>query len=149
MLRRPAYPESPNSREALEIHIKKLLDLCVIRNIGHTEEVEITTPVIVEWHNENSRMVGYFSAFNTYTVTERYPIQKIQTSLTQISQAVYIRTIDSLKVFHHNVVTLIERKYLRIIVPFGVYEHLRMPFGIKNAPSDLQRMINEIFPEEL
>ncbi|MBW0583331.1 hypothetical protein O181_123046 [Austropuccinia psidii MF-1] len=47
LLRRPAYPESPKSREALEIHIKELLDLCVIRKAGHNEEVDITTPVIV------------------------------------------------------------------------------------------------------
>ncbi|MBW0550943.1 hypothetical protein O181_090658 [Austropuccinia psidii MF-1] len=51
LLRRPAYPESPKSREALEIHIKELLDLGVIRKVGHNEEVEITTPVIVAWHN--------------------------------------------------------------------------------------------------
>ncbi|MBW0549874.1 hypothetical protein O181_089589 [Austropuccinia psidii MF-1] len=47
LLRRPAYPASPKSREALETHIKELLDLGVIRKVGHNEEVEITTPVIV------------------------------------------------------------------------------------------------------
>ncbi|MBW0558084.1 hypothetical protein O181_097799 [Austropuccinia psidii MF-1] len=37
LLRRPAYPESPNSREALQNHIKELLDLGVIRKVGHNE----------------------------------------------------------------------------------------------------------------
>ncbi|MBW0585482.1 hypothetical protein O181_125197 [Austropuccinia psidii MF-1] len=77
LLRRPAYPASPKSREALEIHIKELLDLGVIRKVGHNEEVEITTPVIVAWHNGKSRMVGDFRALNTYTVPDRYPIPKI------------------------------------------------------------------------
>ncbi|MBW0552992.1 hypothetical protein O181_092707 [Austropuccinia psidii MF-1] len=36
----PAYPASPKSREALEIHIKELLDLGVITKVGHNEEVE-------------------------------------------------------------------------------------------------------------
>ncbi|MBW0551363.1 hypothetical protein O181_091078 [Austropuccinia psidii MF-1] len=54
LLRRPAYPASPKSREALETHIKELLDLGVIRKVGHNEEVEITTPVIVAWHNGKS-----------------------------------------------------------------------------------------------
>ncbi|MBW0581056.1 hypothetical protein O181_120771 [Austropuccinia psidii MF-1] len=58
LVRRPAYPASPKSREALETHIKELLDLGVIRNAGHNEEVEITTPVIVAWHNGKYRMVG-------------------------------------------------------------------------------------------
>ncbi|MBW0560596.1 hypothetical protein O181_100311 [Austropuccinia psidii MF-1] len=149
LLRRPAYKASPKSREALEIHIKELLGLGVIRKVGHNEEIEIPTPVIVAWHNGKSIMVGDFRALNTYTVPERYPLPKIQIALTQISQAVYITTIDALKGFHQNVVTLRERKYLRIIVHCGVYEYLRMPFGIKNAPSHFQRMMSEIFPEEL
>ncbi|MBW0508444.1 hypothetical protein O181_048159 [Austropuccinia psidii MF-1] len=94
-------------------------------------------------------MVGDFRALNTYTVPDRYPIPKVQISLTQISQAVYISTMDALKGFHQNVVTPRARKYLRIIVNFGAYEYLRMPFGIKNAPSHFHRRTNEIFPEEL
>ncbi|MBW0543240.1 hypothetical protein O181_082955 [Austropuccinia psidii MF-1] len=105
LLRRPAYPESPKSREALGIHINELLDLGVIRKVGNTEEVGITTPVMVEWHNGKSRMVGDTRALNTYSVPDRYEIPKIQISLTEISQAVYISTIDSLKGYHQNVVT--------------------------------------------
>ncbi|MBW0590996.1 hypothetical protein O181_130711 [Austropuccinia psidii MF-1] len=71
LLRRPAYPASPKSREALEIHIKELLDIGVIRKVGHNEEVEITTPVIVAWHNGKSRMVGDFRVLNTYTAPDR------------------------------------------------------------------------------
>ncbi|MBW0577435.1 hypothetical protein O181_117150, partial [Austropuccinia psidii MF-1] len=149
LLRIPAYPASPKSREALETHIKELLDLGVIRKLFHDEEVEITTLFIVEWHNKKSRMVGDFRALNTYTVPDRYPIPKIQIALTQISQAVYIATMDSLKGFYQNLVTPRARKYLRIIVDCGVYEYLRMLFGIKNAPSCFQRMMNEIFPGEL
>ncbi|MBW0490104.1 hypothetical protein O181_029819 [Austropuccinia psidii MF-1] len=39
LLRIPAYPASPKSREALEIHIKELLDLGVIRKAGHNEDL--------------------------------------------------------------------------------------------------------------
>ncbi|MBW0465209.1 hypothetical protein O181_004924 [Austropuccinia psidii MF-1] len=149
LLRRPAYSASPESREALEINTKELLDLGIIRKVGHNEEVKITTPVIVAWDNGKSRMFGDFGALNTYTVPDKYPIPKVQIALTQISQAVYIITMDALKGFNQNVVTPRARKYLRIIVHCRVYEYLRMPFGIKNAPSQFQRIINEIFPEEL
>ncbi|MBW0494272.1 hypothetical protein O181_033987 [Austropuccinia psidii MF-1] len=149
LLRRHAYPASPKSREALELHINELLDPGVIRKVGHNEEVEINTPVIMAWHNGKYRIVGDLRALNTYTVPDRYPIPKIQISLTQISQEVYISTIDSLKRFHQIVVTPREIKYLRIIAHCGVYEYLRMAFGIKNAPSHFQKMMNEIFAEEL
>ncbi|MBW0552215.1 hypothetical protein O181_091930 [Austropuccinia psidii MF-1] len=60
LLRRPAHPEIPEFRKALEINIKELLDLGVIRKVGLNEEVEITAPVTVKWHNGKSRMVGEF-----------------------------------------------------------------------------------------
>ncbi|MBW0550421.1 hypothetical protein O181_090136 [Austropuccinia psidii MF-1] len=120
-----------------------------MRKAGHNEEVEITTPVKVAWHNGKSTMVGDFRDLNTYTVSYRYRIPKIQIALTQISQAVYITTMYALKGFHQNVVTPRAIKYLTITIHCVVYEYLRMPFGIKNAPPHFQRMINEIFPEEL
>ncbi|MBW0542068.1 hypothetical protein O181_081783 [Austropuccinia psidii MF-1] len=57
--------------------------------------------------------------------------------------------MDALKGFHQNVLTPKAKKLLRIITHCGIYEYLRMPFGIKNAPSHYQRMMNTIFPTEL
>ncbi|MBW0574073.1 hypothetical protein O181_113788 [Austropuccinia psidii MF-1] len=149
LLRRPAYPASPRAREALENHINELMKLGVLRKVGHNEEVEVTTPVIITWNNDKSRMVGDFRALNTYTIPDRYPIPRIHETLTQLSKARFITSMDALKGFHQNVLTPHARKILRIIAHCGIYEYLRMPFGIKNAPSHYQRMMNTIFPHEL
>ncbi|MBW0469551.1 hypothetical protein O181_009266 [Austropuccinia psidii MF-1] len=124
VLRRLAYLASPRAREALEKHIQELIQLGVIRNVGHNEEVKVTIPVIIAWHNDKSRMVGAFRASNTYTVPDRYPIPRIPENLTQLSKA-------------------------KIITHCGIYEYLRIPFGIKNAPFHDQRMMNIIFHTEL
>ncbi|MBW0570217.1 hypothetical protein O181_109932 [Austropuccinia psidii MF-1] len=50
--RRTAYPAGPRTRETLEKHIQELIQLSVLRNVGHNEEVEVTTPVIIAWHND-------------------------------------------------------------------------------------------------
>ncbi|MBW0544644.1 hypothetical protein O181_084359 [Austropuccinia psidii MF-1] len=149
VLRRPAYPASPRAREALEKHIQEFVQLGVLRKIGHNEEVEVTAPVIIAWHNNKSRMVGDFRALYTYTVPDRYSIPRTQETLTQLSKSKYITSMDALKGFHQNVLTPKAKKLLRIITHCGIYEYLRMPFGIKNAPSHYQRMMNTIFPTEL
>ncbi|MBW0503372.1 hypothetical protein O181_043087 [Austropuccinia psidii MF-1] len=77
LLRRPAYPASPRAEEALESHINELVKLGALRNVGHNEEVDVTMPVIITWHNEKSRMVGYFRALNTYNIPDRFPIPRI------------------------------------------------------------------------
>ncbi|MBW0501693.1 hypothetical protein O181_041408 [Austropuccinia psidii MF-1] len=94
-------------------------------------------------------MVGGFGALNTYTVPDRYPIPRIQETLTQLSRDKYITSMDALKGFHQHFWTPKANKLLRIITHCGIYEYLRMPFGVKNAPSHYQRMMNTIFPTEL
>ncbi|MBW0554272.1 hypothetical protein O181_093987 [Austropuccinia psidii MF-1] len=149
VLRRPAYPSTPRAREALEKYIQELIQLGVLRKVGHNKEGEMTTPIIIAWHNDKSRMVQDSRAFNIYAVSDRYPIPTIQETLTQPSQAKYITSMDSLKGFHQNVLTPKVKKLLRIITHCGIFEYLRMPFGIKNAPSHCQKMMNTIFPTEL
>ncbi|MBW0507684.1 hypothetical protein O181_047399 [Austropuccinia psidii MF-1] len=52
VIRRPAYPAHPRAREALEKHIQEFIQLGVLSQVGHNEEVEVTTPVIITWSND-------------------------------------------------------------------------------------------------
>ncbi|MBW0534862.1 hypothetical protein O181_074577 [Austropuccinia psidii MF-1] len=149
VLRRLAYPASPRAREALQSHIDELVKLGVLRKVGDNEEVEVTTPVIITWNNDKSRMVGDLRALNTYPITDSYPIPRIHETLTQLFKAKLITSMDSLKGFHQNVLISHARKLLKIIVHCGIYEYLRMHFGIENGPSHYQRTMNTIFPHEL
>ncbi|MBW0525464.1 hypothetical protein O181_065179 [Austropuccinia psidii MF-1] len=67
MLRRPTYPASLETRKEIEKHINELLDMNVIRKIGHNEIVEITTPVLFTWNDGKSRLCRDFRALNNYT----------------------------------------------------------------------------------
>ncbi|MBW0500959.1 hypothetical protein O181_040674 [Austropuccinia psidii MF-1] len=126
VLKRQAYPASPRAREAFEKYIQELIQLGILRKDG--------------WE---------FRALNTYSAPNRYPIPRIQETLTQLSKDKYITSMDALKGFHQNFLIPKNEKLLRIIMHCGIYEDLRMPFGIKNAPSHYQRMMNTIFPTEL
>ncbi|MBW0500166.1 hypothetical protein O181_039881 [Austropuccinia psidii MF-1] len=149
LLKRPAYPASPRAREALELHIKELIDLGVLRKVGNNEQVVVTTPVIITLHNGKSKILGDFRALNTYTIHDRYQIPRIHKTLTQLSQAKFITAMDSLKGFNQTFLTDNAKKLLRIIVHCGKYEYLGIPFSIKNSPSHYKRMMNTIFPEGL
>ncbi|MBW0503920.1 hypothetical protein O181_043635 [Austropuccinia psidii MF-1] len=57
--------------------------------------------------------------------------------------------MDAFKGCHQNHLTPKANKLLRIITHCGIYEYLRMPFGIKNSSPHYQRMMNTIFLTEL
>ncbi|KAG0142916.1 hypothetical protein CROQUDRAFT_680476, partial [Cronartium quercuum f. sp. fusiforme G11] len=64
ILRKAAYPASPRNRIELERHTKELVDYGILRKVGTNEEVEVTSPVVVAWHNNKSRVCGDFRALN-------------------------------------------------------------------------------------
>ncbi|MBW0520055.1 hypothetical protein O181_059770 [Austropuccinia psidii MF-1] len=137
MLRRPPYPASLETRKEIEKHINELLDMDVIRKVGHNEIVEITTPVLITWHDGKSRLCGDFRALNNYTKANRYPITRIPHALDKLAKAKYITKMDCMKAFHKNGVKPNSMKLIRIISHKGIYEYTRIPFGIENAPAHL------------
>ncbi|MBW0545869.1 hypothetical protein O181_085584 [Austropuccinia psidii MF-1] len=149
MLRRPPYAASLETRKEIEKHIGEILDMDVIRNIGHNEIVEITTPFLITWNDGKCRLFGDFRALNNYTKVDRYPIARIPHALETLAKAKYIAKMDCMKGFHQNGVKPNSMKLLRIICHMGIYEYTRMPFGIKNAPAHFQKMMETIFQEEI
>ncbi|MBW0501068.1 hypothetical protein O181_040783 [Austropuccinia psidii MF-1] len=148
-LRRPPCAASLEARKEIQKHINDLLDMDVIRKIGHNEIVEITTPVLITWHDGKSRLCGDFRALNNYTKADRYPIPRIPHALDKLAKAKYITKMDCMEGFHQNGVKPNSISLLRIICHMGIYEYTRMPFGIKNSPAHFQRMVDTIFQEEI
>ncbi|MBW0489515.1 hypothetical protein O181_029230 [Austropuccinia psidii MF-1] len=100
MLRRPPYPEILETRKEIEENINELLEIDVIRKIGHNEIVEVTAPVLITWHDAKSRFFGNFRALNNYTKADRYPIPQIPHALYKLEKYKYITKIDCMKGFN-------------------------------------------------
>ncbi|MBW0470172.1 hypothetical protein O181_009887 [Austropuccinia psidii MF-1] len=94
ILRRPPYPKILETRKEIEKHINELLEMDVIRKIGHSEIVEITTPVLITWNDGKSRLCGDFRALNNSTKADRYPIPRIPHTLDKQPKARYITIMD-------------------------------------------------------
>ncbi|MBW0472785.1 hypothetical protein O181_012500 [Austropuccinia psidii MF-1] len=149
ILRRHPYPASLETRKEIEKHINEPIDMDVIRKIGHNEMVEITTTVLITWHDGKSRLYEDFRALNNYTKADRHPIPRIPHTLDKLVKAKYITKMDCMKGFHQTGVKPNSMKLLRIICHMGVYKYTRMPFGIKNAPAHFLRMMDTIFQEQI
>ncbi|MBW0499055.1 hypothetical protein O181_038770 [Austropuccinia psidii MF-1] len=148
-MRRPPYPASLEMRKEIEKHINELLEMDVVRKMGHNEIVEITTTVPITWNDAKSRLGGDFRALNNYTKADRYPKPRIPHALDKLAKAKYITKMDFMKGFHQSGLKPNPIKVLMIIFHIGIYEYTRMPFAIKNAPAHFQRIMDTIFQEEI
>ncbi|MBW0543064.1 hypothetical protein O181_082779 [Austropuccinia psidii MF-1] len=89
------------------------MNLGVLRKVGHNEQVEVTTPVIITWHNDKSRMVGNFKALSTYTIPDKYELLKNaydEGRLHLLDEIIYHRTK------HTCVMTLTDRALINTIL---------------------------------
>ncbi|MBW0489246.1 hypothetical protein O181_028961 [Austropuccinia psidii MF-1] len=121
----------------------------LIRNIGHNEIVEVTTPVLITWNGSKSRLCGYLKELKNSTKSDRYPIPRIPHCLYKLEKCKYITKMDSMKGFHKNGAEPSSKKLLTIICHMGIYEYTRMLFCIENAPAHFQRMMDTRFQEEI
>ena len=86
---------------------------------------------------------GHYRRFNDATVPDRYPVPHIQHFLANLDGAQIFSKIDLMRGYHQILVTEDVPK-TAIITPFGLYEFLRMPFGLKNAAQAFQRFMDSL-----
>ena len=90
------------------------------------------------------RPCGDYRALNSRTKEDRYPVPNIQEFSSQLSGSAVFSRIDLVKAFHQIPVHPDDIPKTAIITPFGLFEYVRMPFGLRNAAQTFQRFIDEV-----
>ncbi|KAF7641863.1 hypothetical protein LDENG_00270030 [Lucifuga dentata] len=132
----------PSDYDAVKAHIHKLLETQVIRESSSPYASPI---VLVRKKDGSLRLCVDYRQLNHKTRKDAFPLLCIEESLDVLSEAKWFSTLDLASGYNQVPVTEQDKPKTAFCTPFGLFEFNRMLFGLCNAPSTFQRLMERIF----
>lgn len=117
--------------------------------ICRTSSSSVASPLHMVKKKESTewRPCGDYRQLNISTIFDKYPLPNIQDCNINLHECTIFSKIDLVRAYHQIPVAPEDVHKTAVTTPFGLFEFLRMPFGVKNGAQTFQRFINEILTD--
>lgn len=136
----PPYRLSP----VRKIELKREIENMLAANIIEECESPWAAPVVLVPKKEGGiRVCIDYRRLNDITVSDRYPLPRIDDLLHATKRTVFKTTLDLQSGYWQIKVAEQDQDKTAFVTPFGMFKHKRMAFGLKNAPATFQRLMDK------
>lgn len=141
------YPYPFADKEFVDKEIAKLLNNGVIEKSysPYNAPIWVVPKKGVDKNGKpKRRLVIDFKKLNSITTSDKYPIPDITMMIQNLGNAEVFSTVDLESGYHQILIREEDREKTAFSINHSKFHFIRMPFGLKNAPSIFQRCVNDI-----
>ena len=145
-IKQPFRRLPPQMWQSVQDHLNELMKKGIIQE----SQSDYASPiVIVRKKNGDIRMCVDYRKLNTKVRRDAFPLPRIEESLDALSNAKYFSTLDLTSAYHQIEVAPEDRRKTAFTTPMGLYEYIRLPFGLSTSPATFQRLMSIIFRDDI
>ncbi len=139
--RQKMRPVPPGAYEELKSHILELLTAGVIKESKSPFSSNI---VMVRKKTGELRLCVDYRQLNSLCTRDSYAIPRVDTLIDSLKDAKYFASLDLFSGFQQLKIYDDHTERTAFSTPCGLFEYLKLPFGLKNSPAIFQRCMDKV-----
>ncbi|GKA09898.1 reverse transcriptase domain-containing protein [Tanacetum coccineum] len=135
--------QAPERNKAIQEEVEKLVDAGIMKEVHYHSW--LSNPVMVKKHDGTWRMCVDFKDLNNACPKDCYPLPEIDWKVESLCGYSFKCFLDAYKGYHQIKMAKEDEEKTAFITSQGIFCYSKMPFGLKNAGSTYQRLVDKAF----